>query len=82
MPHTLVIETAALPATPTATLVIYASEDEAPAGAGAAVWADGLDWGSACQRRRLYRPAGSGARRAGTGRRRGEAPLVLGAPGG
>jgi len=45
MPQTLLIETAALPAKPAATLVIYAAEGEAPADAAAEIWAaTGLDW--------------------------------------
>ena len=45
MPHELVIKTAALPAKPTGTLVIYAAEGAPPAGVGATIWsATGLDW--------------------------------------
>jgi leucyl aminopeptidase len=45
MPQTLELTTAALPAGPTTTLVIYVADGAAPAGAGAAVWAaTGLDW--------------------------------------
>jgi len=45
MSQTLRIETAVLPARPASTLVIYAGEGAAPAGAGATIWAStGLDW--------------------------------------
>jgi leucyl aminopeptidase len=48
MSQTLTIKTAALPPTPTGTLVLYAAEGEAPAGAGATIWAvTGLDWQAA-----------------------------------
>jgi leucyl aminopeptidase len=48
MSQTLSIKTAPLPATATGTLVLYAAENEAPAGAGAAIWAaTGLDWPAA-----------------------------------
>ena len=56
MPHTLAIETAALPASPTGSLVIYAAEGEAPAGAGAAIWtATGLDWAKVTASRGFHR---------------------------
>jgi leucyl aminopeptidase len=46
MPQSLVIETAALPVKPADTIVIYAGEGAAPAGAGAALWAGlGIEWG-------------------------------------
>jgi len=45
MASELIVKTAALPAKPTGTLVIYAAEGEAPAGVGATLWAaTGLDW--------------------------------------
>ena len=50
MSATLVIKTAPLPAKATGTLVIYAAEGAAPAGAAAAVWeATGLDWARTCK---------------------------------
>jgi leucyl aminopeptidase len=48
MPQTLTIKTAALPATATGTLVLYAAEDQAPTGAAGDIWAaTGLDWQAA-----------------------------------
>ncbi|MEO5805118.1 leucyl aminopeptidase [Devosia sp.] len=45
MSQELVIHTAPLPAKPAALAIIYAAENAAPAGAGAALWAaTGLDW--------------------------------------
>jgi leucyl aminopeptidase len=45
MSQSLTIKTAALPAKPADTLVIYVAEGASPAGAGATVWsATGLDW--------------------------------------
>lgn len=45
MPNRIEIKTAALPLKATGTLVVYAAEDAAPAGAAAEVWAaTGLDW--------------------------------------
>ena len=48
MPQILTIKTAALPATATGTLVLYAAEDQAPTGAAGDIWAaTGLDWQAA-----------------------------------
>lgn len=45
MPQTLRLETAALPAQPTGTLVVYVTEGNPPSGAAAGLWAGtGLDW--------------------------------------
>ncbi len=74
MSQKLTVRTAPLAVAPTAMLVIYAHEDAAPSGAGAAIWAaTGLDWqaiadaaafkGKQGQALDLIAPSGAGSQR-------------------